>query len=555
MKQPELGTSSMRAPFFAVVAAAVLTAGASWWPKQDRDADDWTGITEWSGTIRVEVTEGGNVSAMKARLTASANGSVTLQLAEVRDRPRRVIWIGENVTFSATFESEATMEGGGTTSSGSGRSPGGSVELFMNLDEETYRVSLLDAGEGITGTATFTAGGFSQSGSAELLLEEVQVRAEDIPLPPSVGALTGSQNLERSYSPMAAARSGSISWSLSPCTGGDAPALAIDPTGWDAMVFDEDGSEGRAEELAIANNVSKQDSARVVWTFPEIPGVWLTTDPESGRGQYVKVTYTNLPEDNGAFAVEEPVTASLSMCSEEVTAEMPVRFFFALKGTFNPDDEDVPNWFYYWRQTAAGRGLSRSQVHYSPPQECQDDDPTKKTFGFYVPGDSHINVCDPVTGSGWNSVTGEFTDGIDTYATTVLHEWEHKKHYEQWWRNFDQEWTTRTGGPKYEDPCVHKTCWTPEYRRDRRTVDRDRDKIPDRLERSLGMNPKWQDTHRCKMTDEHYLAWLAEGLWQSGTADEEDWAAPGKRFGTEPVQRNENQEPLCGIAATGRPSR
>ncbi len=317
-------------------------------------------------------------------------------------------------------------------------------------------------------------------------------------------------------------------------------------------MFDEDTSKGLARQLAIANNVAKPDAGRVLWTFPEIAGVWLTTDPEEGRGQYVKVTYTNLPEENADFAVADPVTASLSMCTEEVTAEMPVRFFFKLKGTRNPDDEKVPNWFYYWRQTAAGRGLPRSQVQYSPPGECQDeDDAATTTFGFYTPGDSHINVCDPVTGSAWNSVTGEFTDGIDTYAVTILHEWEHKKHYEQWWRDFDEDWTARTGGPKYEEPCVHKTCWTLEYRRARRAVDRDRDEIPDRLERSLGMNPKWRDTHRCKMTDEHYLAWLAEGLWPSGAADEEDWAAPGKQYGAEAPERDAGQD-VVGDMVTER---
>ena len=421
-------------------------------------------------------------------------------------------------------------------------------------------VSLEEAGEGITGTATVVMGGVRQSGSEKLWLDEVEIEAEGLPLPPSVGALTGNYDLARSHAPMTAQRSGSISWSFTPC-GGDAPTLEVDRATWDEVVFDKTDNQNKAEVRSIANKVSQADAARVVWAFPEIFGVRITTDPENAMGRDVMVTYWTLPEDNSDFEVDEPVTASLPGCGETATDNAPARFFFYLDGVSNADPEPVPNWFYYWLQTAAGQGLSRGQVRYSVPGECQDDDEYSKTLGFYAFGDTHINLCDPITGSSWNKVTGLFTDGIDTYASVILHELEHLKHYNEWWRDFNETWNKDGERPMYveredeDEPCQYRRCRTAEYAAQRRTVDRDDDEIPDHLEGALGMNSLWYDTNDCKMSDEHYLAWLAGGQWPIGTADKEDWAAPGKQFSDQSAPPKTRNKALCGVALTGSPQR
>jgi hypothetical protein len=352
----------------------------------------------------------------------------------------------------------------------------------------------------------------------------------DHPLPVSGNSLSGTENMDDGTA---------FTWSVSAC-GGDAPTIEVDRATWNDVVFDKSDKENKAEVFSIANKVSQEDATRVVWSFPEILGVRLTTDPENAMGQYVTVTYSTMPENNSDFEVDEPVTVRLPGCTGEATDKAPARFFFNLTGASNPDPKPVPNWFYYWLQTSAGQGLSRGQVRYSLPGECQDN--SGETFGFYRPGDTDINLCDPITGSLWNKVTGLLTDGIDTYATTILHELEHLRQYDEWWRDFDETWSE--GGERSN-----------EYAAQRKNIDRDDDGIPDRFEEGLGMNPKWQDTHKCKMTDAHYYAWLAGSMWRNAAADKEDWAAPGKQYGEQSAPPNTLSNELCGIAKTGSPQR
>jgi hypothetical protein len=532
---------------WAVAATSLLVIGAA--GLQSDEALDWLGVTRWSGTIRVEVTQESNLmDSGKGVLIASASGSVNLELADVRDGPRRAIWVGDGLAFSATHQANSSM-GNGTivlSESGEGVSQGGSVELLIDVENLTYTVDF-DVGDGIPGQATIEyVGGFgNETKAVDLGLDELDVRTDDLRLPSSSpGDLTGSFEIDvgtpDGFGMGSGRKTGTLSWSLLPCIDAETRSLEIDPFNWDALVFDMNGSE--LNQVAIANNINPEEAEpSIYWTFPEIEGVTLTTDPEDGRGNMVGVEYQGMPEDNAAFDVQDPVKVTLPGCSE-VTAELPARFFFSVAGKGNPDDEDVPNWFYYWRQTPAGQGLARSAVRYEQGEMCNMEN-GGDVYGFYPPGADHIYLCDAASGTAWNKVTGEYTDGIDTYAVTVLHELEHKRHYDDWWREFDEQWKEDNGRSRFED--------TTAYRADRRIVDRDGDDIPDDREASLGMDTV-PDTHRCKMTDEHYLAWLAEGLWQIGAADKEDWAAPGKQHGKGSPPVYPAGGPLCGIAKTGR---
>ena len=534
---------------WAAAAAAVVTAGAAY--DQNGDAQAWLGITKWSGTIRVEVAqESDAMGTGTAVLNASASGTVDLDLADVRDGPTRAIWIGENQAFSATHQAKANMGNGAivATESGDGVSPDGTLKLLINLDNLTYVVDL-EVGHGIEGQAVIQyVGGYgNETKSVDIHLDELDVRTDEIRLPSSSpGGLTGTYAIDLAWPDGGGRRTGSLTWSLSPCVEEENRTLEIDPFLWDALVFDQFGSSAGLQQTAIANNVTPEEVEDLIqWTFPEIPGVTLTTRPEDNRGSMVTLDYRSMPEDNSDFDGERTVTATLPGCTE-VRATLPARFFFNVSGTGNPDDAEVPNWFYYWRQTAAGQGLTRSQVRYAGTERCARTDSRGNAmdlFGTYLPGTDYISLCDAVTGSSWNKVTGEFTDGIDTYAATVLHEREHQKHWEDWWLSYNREWVQRTGLSVFDDPTA--------YQNDRKEADRDQDDIPDSLEAALGMDPELPDTHNCKMTDEHYLAWLAEGLWNIGSADAEDWAAPGKQYGNDPVQRNAMRVQLCGIAQRG----
>ena len=125
-------------------------------------------------------------------------------------------------------------------------------------------------------------------------------------------------------------------------------------------------------------------------------------------------------------------------------------------------------------------------------------------------------ICDAATHSTWNPITKQSTEGIDTYAVTVIHEWEHKLDYDRWWRTWDEKW----GG--------HADYWKEWGKRDA-----DGDHIPDNQEEGVEpkMNPKKWSTHNYRMSDGHYLVWKAESRWGVGSADHEDWADPGKQSG------------------------
>ena len=517
---------------------------------QDVDTDDWGGIESWSGTINVQVAEKGSMGGpggISGELHATARGVVNLELAEVRDGPRRLIFAGNDVTFAATYESEAAMPGGKFIAAGSGNSPGGSVKLLINLDDGTYKVSIEDVGEGVDGTGTMVAGGLSQSGPEHFNVGEAAMEATDIELPRSAGALVGTIDLARDHAPMTAGRSGSMSWSLMPCTSGTGDVrLEIDPFQWDVLIFDMDEKPTLVKEAMFQVVSPASADSQIQWVFPAIDGVEMTTEPDDARGSPVTVTYHSLPIENDAFDVGEPVRASVgSGCGGTASDETAARFFFYRDGTGNPDDDEVPNWFYYWLQTAAGQGLSRDQVRYS--SVCMRDN---HVYGFYVLGTSYIFLCDPAATSSWNTVSGTFTSGIDTYAATILHELAHKKHYDDWWRTFDDAWTVRTGLSRFEDErCDGELCYRPEYLADRYEYDIDRDGIPDDFEPE-GMSVYDWDSHDCKMTDEHYLAWLAEDEWANGSANEEDWASPGKQFGFEDEPDDDYEYEPCG---TGSP--
>ena len=150
-----------------------------------------------------------------------------------------------------------------------------------------------------------------------------------------------------------------MSWSLTRCTSGGEVELEIDPYRWDQLVFNMEEEPTLVKKTNWETLSPKSAESQIQWTFPVIDGVKLTTDPADARGSPVTVTYESMPVENEAFDVEEPVRASVGGCGNAADDEMPAKFFFYLDHTGNPDEKEVPNWFYYWLQTSAGQGLSR----------------------------------------------------------------------------------------------------------------------------------------------------------------------------------------------------
>jgi hypothetical protein len=235
----------------------------------------------------------------------------------------------------------------------------------------------------------------------------------------------------------------------------------------------------------------------LVWTFPEIPGSTLTTDPEDGRGRSVTVRYEGLPAKNTDFG-DKRIEAHLGSAGKcEDPAPLPVRVFFARAASNNPDGE-TPNWFYYWKQTRASQGHGAAIVY----DAATEDLGYFNGYGYPDKADViHMGDLGP-SFSDVNTVTGKRTRGIDLFASVVLHEWTHLENYHDWW-------------PEGYDPAQ----------------DADADLVRDDREAAYGLDPNVRDTFGLGMRDCEIPAYLQENTWPSGSANSVDWANPGKQSG------------------------
>jgi len=287
-----------------------------------------------------------------------------------------------------------------------------------------------------------------------------------------------------------------------------APRSAADTARLESLFVESSKSAGIAAPADIPVELS--------WTIPPFMGVsprQTDLDPYRSRVAY-SYALDRMPETNDAWhtASMRVDVRALRPCLDPRPRQDSLSFLFSRDGTGNPSGGD-PNWFYYWMQTDAAGGLQPgSDVRYAG--RCNDGG----TLGFFnfLTDRRRVYLCDGVQESNANAITGVTTYGIDNVAVTLLHEWQHKTNWEQWWQEF---W----------DGCAGCTIYGPEWA----ARDADFDWVPDELEGTLGYgfvvgNP---DTHNTKLKggDEHYVAVKAEERWRIGSADRQDWAFPGAR--------------------------
>lgn len=509
------------AAVFALVAVAVSLRAQA----QDNDPDRWMKIDGWVGNFRAER----KVDACFGKFLVTTNDSVSgsIRFNERILKKNKIIWKG---TTTATVRLDRKKEilaicggsgndrqWGSTKGSGTATDTG---KLVINLRRGTYKI---DFGDLKIEEVERKGGDLQQARLLALTAEYFIGYHERDKLPVSGLVLSGTQTFDDpSNQPLPFI----ISWDLQPddCSeSSDIPEVVIEKPVRDAeLIFLNEPGEISSKTIAVV--ASEVPERSLEWTFPEIAGSTLKTKPEDGRGKIVEFFYEGMPEENSEFDKEREVSVILAPfreCMEPV--KQPVRVFFELDKMGNPAGE-APNWFYYWMQTSAG--YDQGQVKYGGNGgDCAT------SFGWfdYRLDPETITICDGAKEAAANPITGRTTDGIDTFAITVIHEMQHKTDYKNWWGDFDKE---HRPDDSYNPAGTfeHKAAWR-DYSNKRKQADRDGDHIPDKLEEGMGFDPTDPDSQDRGYSDNEYSAYEAESAWVIGRADEEDWAVPGKQSG------------------------
>lgn len=317
---------------------------------------------------------------------------------------------------------------------------------------------------------------------------------------------------------------------VDPCKNGTSVELRIvSPHNKEKYVFD-DGRNMIVMGLE-AKTVPDHYADSVEWIIPEIKNSYRTITPSSAsytrKGRSLEVIYEGLPEDYNEFG-PRTIRATLMVdgCRIEDTKE--VQFFYPRDAKNNPEGR-YPNWFYYWKQTPAGRPFGQNvRIEYHctgiPMDKCQClHHGVIGQYNSYYSGHKTVNVCDLKTNT-WDPNTFwvkmpavkrsnpstllernffAYTY-IDTFAVAVMHEFTHFNNYLTFWPD---------GWKENEDT--------------------DGDDIPDRLELGMGFSPTTKQTYWREHDlgdDEEFLTLEATYDYQPGTFDKYDWARPGKNW-------------------------
>ena len=209
------------------------------------------------------------------------------------------------------------------------------------------------------------------------------------------------------------------------------------------------------------------------------------------------VTFTDLPGVNASFGLKTARVFYDSVKKDEKNYEV----FFPRDANNNPGVMDVPNWFYYWKQTSAN-GANTVMIY------------TNSGGSEYLfPGIIYIGATAVSEGRAtWGS-----PKGIDRFAWTTRHEAKHHTQLTGFWptgydsaRDFNGNWipdeieATYMSG-RYFNSNGHQ--YSDEF--------------------GYGENPisDVEDICMRSQTPPYSL----DVLWNNGYADTEDWASPGKQ--------------------------
>jgi hypothetical protein len=253
-------------------------------------------------------------------------------------------------------------------------------------------------------------------------------------------------------------------------------------------------------------------------------GQGVTRVPEEDTGASTRLTYEGLPEWNGALG-EKAITARIEQDGCACERTKTIRIFYPPFASNHPHAGDgpgtpygdMPNWFYYWTQSAAQQEIGMRHVRYV--KQIVDSE-GRVVAAQYDETEDQISLTDAVLESPCQSridrttraPTGETSYGIDCFAETLRHEWQHRADWLEWWPS---------GAPGLWSGLV---------------VDTDVDFVPSSVEEEL---PGCSDGEKrsCDdlppidgITDREINAYWVGWSWPIGSADEEDWSCDGKQW-------------------------
>jgi len=302
------------------------------------------------------------------------------------------------------------------------------------------------------------------------------------------------------------------------------------------------GDPGRAVvDLRSRATVAGRDvSPEIKWTLEAMNG-GTTLSPTEATGSAASFTYETLPTKNELFG-KKRVTTTVASEGCECTRASFVRIFFPPLATNHPaggDGERTANFFHYWMQSpAVTSGVNTPYYAYREVLPDINGSGGFPVIGRFVPGDDRIYIAkaimqvgcrgQPVSGT---RTPGPGNTGIDCFAETLRHEWQHRVDYKTWWPNgYDDPSTTTNGWDLIV--AVAKTL----------PNDMDGDKVPASVEKTLpGCRDVREADRRPSMyscdarpfddvTDLEIYAYYAGWKWQRGKANEEDWSCGGKQW-------------------------
>jgi len=289
---------------------------------------------------------------------------------------------------------------------------------------------------------------------------------------------------------------------------------------------EEDGASG-ALKIEVEAEIRGECDEPVKWKMEKVGDAEPEYEPPTVTVNGAMVV-SKLPENNSDFGNKKIWASACGTTSAPVTVE--VFFPPEMKNHPNKGTGTTPNWFYYWMQTKAAKDADGNSVKAEYDPDCKgpsseraQNGVQRKLAGWFcdINGlQDTIYICDAANSkarveSPW--ITRR-TAGIDTFASTVTHEWQHKLDNDSWWGELNENF--RPPG-KIEETQE----WT-NYIRMKWVKDRDRDSVPNGKDDF----PDKPDGEQANYLDSEDTAYKAEAKWELGAADSEDWSKCGKQW-------------------------